>query len=258
MTLAVAMKEWLTVTTSSPGRTPTASSARCSAVVPLETAQAWRAPTYAANSRSKAATSGPCVTQPERMARPAAWTSASSMSGFATGIIGLASDTGSPDGFDVRAQPAGQAGQPFLEPHLCLEPQQLPRTGGVGQAAPHLHRLPLRRQRDVLRLDLRAHGGEERIAQLAQRRLPLARDVEDLVGHRCLHGEDVGPGHVLHVDEVHRLIALPEDEGRLPLLDESVPADEDLGVLALGVHAWTVDVEVPHGHVRQTDRKSVV
>jgi hypothetical protein len=39
-TLAVAMKLWLTVMTSSPGTTPATSSARCSAVVQLETAQA--------------------------------------------------------------------------------------------------------------------------------------------------------------------------------------------------------------------------
>ena len=38
--VAVAMNEWLTVMTSSPARTPTASSPRCSAVVPLDTAQA--------------------------------------------------------------------------------------------------------------------------------------------------------------------------------------------------------------------------
>ncbi len=39
------MKEWLTVMTSSPGPTPTASSARCSAVVQFDTAQACGAPT---------------------------------------------------------------------------------------------------------------------------------------------------------------------------------------------------------------------
>ena len=38
--LAVAMYEWLTVITSSPGPTPTPSSARCSAVVQFDTAQA--------------------------------------------------------------------------------------------------------------------------------------------------------------------------------------------------------------------------
>ena len=45
MLLAVAMYEWLTVMTSSPGCTPAASSARCSAVVQLDTAQACGAPT---------------------------------------------------------------------------------------------------------------------------------------------------------------------------------------------------------------------
>ena len=42
---AVAMKEWLTVTTMSPGFTPAARSARCRAVVQLDTAQAYGEPT---------------------------------------------------------------------------------------------------------------------------------------------------------------------------------------------------------------------
>src|SRR3954466_11383332 len=67
--LAVAMNEWLTVITSSPAPTPTASSAKCSAVVQFDTAQACGAATCSANSRSNAATSGPWVTQPERMTR---------------------------------------------------------------------------------------------------------------------------------------------------------------------------------------------
>ena len=43
--LALAMKEWLTVNTSSPGPTPTPLRARCRAAVQLETAQACAAPT---------------------------------------------------------------------------------------------------------------------------------------------------------------------------------------------------------------------
>src|SRR5690349_21756143 len=80
------MNEWLTVMTSSPAPTPTARSARCSAVVQLETAQAYGAPTATANSRSNAATSGPCVTHPDKIARRAASASRSSSQGRATGI----------------------------------------------------------------------------------------------------------------------------------------------------------------------------
>ncbi len=72
MAFAVAMCEWLTVTTSDPGPTSAANSASCSAAVPFDTAQAWGAPTAAANSRSNAATSGPCVIQPARIGRAAA------------------------------------------------------------------------------------------------------------------------------------------------------------------------------------------
>src|SRR5258706_16216685 len=87
MLLAVAMYEWLTVITSSPGPISTAIRARWSALVQLDTAHACDAPTDAANSRSKAATSGPCVTQPDRIARDAASASRSSIHGRATGII---------------------------------------------------------------------------------------------------------------------------------------------------------------------------
>ncbi len=85
--LAVAMYEWLTVTTSSPSFTPATLNARWRAVVQLETAQACGASTYSANSRSKAATSGPCVIQPLRMTRRAASASASPMRGLAIAIM---------------------------------------------------------------------------------------------------------------------------------------------------------------------------
>src|SRR5579859_573586 len=77
--------------TSSPGRTPTASRARCKAVVPLDTAHACAAPTNPANSRSNAATSGPCVIHPDRMARCAAETSSWPSRGRATGTKSLGS-----------------------------------------------------------------------------------------------------------------------------------------------------------------------
>ena len=85
MLLAVTIKEWLTVITSSPGLTPTVRRARCKAVVQLETAQAYPAPTYAANSLSKEATFGPWVTQPEAITRPAACVSCSFSQGLAIG-----------------------------------------------------------------------------------------------------------------------------------------------------------------------------
>ena len=84
--LAVAMKLWLTVATSSPGRTPATRRQSSSATVQLDTATAQGAPTAAANSRSKAATSGPWATQPERMTRAAASISASPSASRTMGI----------------------------------------------------------------------------------------------------------------------------------------------------------------------------
>src|SRR5215475_1946138 len=76
--------------TSSPALTSMASRARYNAAVQLDTAQAYLAPTQFPNSFSKAATSGPCVTHPDKMARRAASASASSSHGRAIGIsLGL-------------------------------------------------------------------------------------------------------------------------------------------------------------------------
>src|ERR1700761_190910 len=87
MLAALATNDELTVTTSSPGPTPTARSAKCSAAVPLATAQACGAPTAAATSRSNAATSTPWLTQPERSTRLTAASSAAPRTGRARGSL---------------------------------------------------------------------------------------------------------------------------------------------------------------------------
>ena len=66
MALTVATKVIDGTTTSSPGPSPAVAQIRCRAAVPLATASACRAPTYAANSRSSAAVCGPMLSQPER------------------------------------------------------------------------------------------------------------------------------------------------------------------------------------------------
>ena len=66
ITFAVAGHVIGVVITSSPGPTPSATSARCSAAVPDVTASACFASTYSAKRRSSSAARGPVVSQPER------------------------------------------------------------------------------------------------------------------------------------------------------------------------------------------------
>src|SRR3954465_13216231 len=74
--------------TSSPGPTPAARYARWSAAVQLETATAWRPPTYSANTSSNSAVRGPMVSQPERRVSATAWRSSSSTRRSKKGISG--------------------------------------------------------------------------------------------------------------------------------------------------------------------------
>src|SRR5215510_4609823 len=168
MAFAVAMNEWLTVITSSSASTPTARSARCSAVVQFETAQANGAPTNAANSRSKAATSGPCVSHPDDRGRRMASNSACPSDGRATGIIGdretaAKSCTGHP--FPLAAPPGDHLCEPLVEGHRGDEPEVFGRAPGIGDAPGDRIHLS---DRTELRRERRVHGPEELFGALAQ------------------------------------------------------------------------------------------
>jgi hypothetical protein len=85
--LAVAAKVNEGTMTSSPAVTPLDSRPRCSPEVPELTAtQARPSPKWAANSSSKALTSGPWASMPDRMTRVTASISSSPTSGRAGGM----------------------------------------------------------------------------------------------------------------------------------------------------------------------------
>src|SRR3954453_1000274 len=81
ITFAVAGQVSAVVITSSPGRTPTASSARWSAAVPDATASTCFASRYSAARRSSSAARGPVVSQPERIVSATASISSSPTAG---------------------------------------------------------------------------------------------------------------------------------------------------------------------------------
>src|SRR5581483_4545390 len=74
--------------TSSPGPTPAARYARCSAAVQLDTATACPAPTHSAKVRSNASVRGPMVSQPDRSVSATASRSSSSTFRSKNGISG--------------------------------------------------------------------------------------------------------------------------------------------------------------------------
>ena len=85
ITAPVAVNVMGEVITSSPGRTPTASSARCSAAVQDVTARACRQPRKPANASSNASARGPVVSQPDRRHSTTAAISSSPSMGTAKG-----------------------------------------------------------------------------------------------------------------------------------------------------------------------------
>ena len=144
-----------------------------------------------------------------------------------------------------RASPAtsapGGAGPPRRST-LARKPSSRSRLRGVGQPARHGIDAALR---PVLGLQIRRPSPSSSAAASSRSdvSVPLATlNTSSLdVG---LQRQHVGPGDVVDVDEVHRLLAVAEDQRRLAGGDALHPADQHFGVLAVDVHARAVDVEV--------------
>ena len=232
--------------TSSPGPTPTASRARCSAVVQFDTAQACGRAGEAANSCSKAATSGPCVIQPERMTSAAA--SASCLADHGPGDrdhAGGCRRAARP----ARPPPGDELVDALLEVDFASKPSSSRRlrssarrrgTGFTGAL------------RAVLGTSSAGHMcSSERRARSSRRGLRPAADVETLSSLASIARQDVRARDVVDIDEVHGLQAVAEDDRRLAARDALHPADQHLGVAAVDVHARPVDVEVAQRDVVQ-------
>src|SRR6185437_10957522 len=254
MLLAVAMKEWLTVTTSSPGPTPAARSAKCNAVVQLDTAHAYSAPTQSANSRSKATTSGPCVIHPERITRRAASASRSSIQGFAMGINRSpfvrtnSGSTGQEISARAFAPPLNQPLKPFFERNLRLEAEHLLRFAGIGE--PPRNRIYFS-SRSVFRRQTHAHHTTQCSRKLIQTGLDSTGDVEDLIGCGTFRGQDVCPRHVLNEDEIHRLGAIAENQTGLSVRQSLHPADQDFCISAVNIHPRAIYIEISQRDIVQ-------
>ena len=231
--------------TSSPGPTPATSKARCRAVVQLETAQAWRAPVKRANSVSKAATCGPCVSQPESTTAAAASASSRPIKGCAIGITQATFDSCSVAA--LGPPPVDELGKPILKRNRGLEADGAAREAGVGKTARH------RIDGALLAMDWidvrPAHDMRQVAGDGEKRRLGAAADIERDVGGRRDRGQDVGARHVAHVQHVHRLLAVAENDGRLAGFETLHPAHQNLRVATVDVHARPVDVEVAQADV---------
>ena len=147
----------------------------------------------------------------------------------------------------VGPPPGDQGVEALVEADPGLEAGQLAGEADIGEAARH-------RVDAALRLVDRhqvgpAHHGGEPLRQFEERGLFAAPDIERDVARRGERRQDVGPGDVAHVDEVHGLQAVAEDQRRLTPGDPLHPADQDLGVAPVQVHARAVDVEVAQGDV---------
>ena len=228
--------------TSSPGPMPTASSARCSAVVQLDTATAC----------ARAGERGELL--------------------FERGDLG---SLGDPAGENHAARGIGLAlvHHGFDDgDHQAAILSLLARHQSTRRARPSSRSMVERKpnfsaaffvqasRRDTgltLRsgpysgLSLRAHHAQQRGGEIVEAGLDAARDVEHVVADVGLQREDVGARHVLDVDEVHRGLAVAEDQRRLAGGDAIHPADQHFGVAAVDVHARAVHVEVAQRHVGQ-------
>src|SRR5262245_28505716 len=245
-TLAVETQVKAGTITSSPGFSPSAATARCSAVVQELVATLWGAPVNAENFCSNSLTYGPCTTQPLSSGRCTARSSSGPKTGFVIGMLMPASPRRRGH-LTVLPPPLHHRAQSFLQRHRRPEAEQPFGLLGTADAVRDEHLL----LRPVLGAELRTGQPKQVLDQLVNRGLDAHADVEELVGHVGLHGEDVRPGDVGDVDEVVGLRAVAEDDRRQALRDAVEHLHDDADIGALVVHARAVDVHVAQADVRQ-------
>ena len=138
---------------------------------------------------------------------------------------------------------------PFSRAMRRLEADQLAGLRDIGEAPRHgVHRARLLVQRYELRM---AHDAAKEASEVEQRGLRPAADIQRDVARRRDGREDVGARHVAHMDHVHGLQAVAEDDRRLAAREAFHPTHQDLGVAAVDVHARAIDVEVAQRDVVQ-------
>src|SRR6185503_3554570 len=214
-----------------------------------------------ANSRSKAATSGPCVTHPERMARRAASASSSSIQGRATGIMGrsgqahgrslrslrvpVADHLGLEKLFRrlvLRSIPVEQALEAVLEGYPGAESENPPRHGDVRAESQNVSG-PRRIVRHAERtLGHRGNGDRKVVDADFAAAAEIQRASHGLVRRG---GEDDAPGGVLDEHEVARLLAVAEDDHGPVGEAAQQKFGYDLAAVAFVMAARSVGIEWP-------------
>src|SRR4051812_47919164 len=61
--------------------------------------------------------------------------------------------------------------------------------------------------------------------------------------------ENIGARDIPNMDEVHRLLAIAEDNRRLPGFQALHPPNQNLGVAPMDIHPISVDIEVSESDV---------
>ena len=244
---AVAMNDSDGTITSSPGPTPEAYSARCSAVVQFVVAIAWRAPTRAANACSKACTRGPCETQPDSITAASASASPPKNFGFANGTFITRSSPAS-------ARPARSGRRRGARP----------TTRRAGSGPPRARPRPRSRAASRAALVSASRRGTlltPRSGPCATARSePMTRSSIDASPSRLVSVPlaTLNTASVASLRAASRFaramsvvktksivcVAVAEDQRRLAGGDALHPAHEHLGVDAVDVHPRAVDVEV--------------
>src|SRR5580700_10355112 len=130
----------------------------------------------------------------------------------------------------LRTPPRDEPAQALVESDACFEPKLLTGFASVGHAAGHGSQFPFR---PILDSKVRLHGLQQHFGQLVETGFHAAGDVVSLTSVAGRGGQQEGAGHVFDKDQIYRLAAVPEDDGRKAAFDPVHPTDQHLGVGAM-------------------------
>src|ERR1700730_9187909 len=139
--------------------------------------------------------------------------------------------------------PIHQIAQARLERYFGLKAKQALSLRCRSQTARHRINGPLGSK--LWGQAISAHHHSERLCQLRDASFLATRNVEHFIADIRFRTQNVGARHVANVYEVHRLLAVAEYDRRLTSRQPLHPSNEHLGISAMDIHAFPIDVEIP-------------
>src|SRR5439155_9936058 len=106
--------------------------------------------------------------------------------------------------------------------------------------------------RAVFRFQISAHHTQQTDSEIVEAGFHTAGNIENFIRDARFCSKNIRARNILNVDEIHGLFTITQNERGLTSRNALHPANQNLGIRAIDVHARPVNVKVPESDVAET------